>query len=637
MSSEGISQVFITFVLEKDANVAAQEVRDKVNRILPDLPKDIDQPFVEKFDPDSSPVMTIAVSAPSSIRDLTEYCDKVLRRQLESLPGVGQVLIVGGQARQINVQLDAMKMRSHRLTVADVARALQSQNLQVPGGSVKVGAKEYTLRTMGRVENVAQFEQIAVATHGQHTITIGDLGHVEDGGEELKSVARYNDTPAVLLNIRKQSGTNTVEVARLLKERLAELQKGDLKGRRITLVRDQSVFIQASVDTVKEHLVLGSILAAVVIFFFLANLRTTVIAALAIPTSIIAAFAVIYCMNFTLNSITLLALALSVGIVIDDAIVVLENIYRYIEEKDCTPREAAFAATKEIGLAVLSITLSLIAVFGPIAFMSGIVGRFLKSFGVTMSATILVSMIISFSLTPMLAARWLKLKRLRAADGGAGGDAAGGNGKPPAAAGKRQAAGSRQGVYHWIESGYLALLRFSLRRRWLVVACVAGMLALVPALLKAVPKNFLPDDDQAEFEVKVRAPEGTSLEATFVLVDRISRDVRRLGGVEYTLTSVADSDQRIANEGTVYVRMAPVARRRFTQFEMMDYVRQQILPPYRKQAPPHQREPGGGLFRRRHDAGRRAVHDRRPRHAAFGPVCAESDGRPSPDAGRRRR
>ena len=410
VSSEGISQVFITFVLEKDADIAAQEVRDKVNRILSDLPKDIEQPFVEKFDPDSMPVMTIAVSSPSSPRDLTEYCDKVLRRQLESLSGVGQVLIVGGQKRQINVHLDGLKMRSHRLTVADVAKALQSQNLQVPGGTVKAGQLEFTLRTMGRVTSMAEIEQITVENRGDHTITIGDLGQVEDGAEEIKSLARYNDTPAVLLNIRKQSGTNTIEVARLLKERLAELQKTAPKDRLITIVRDQSPFIQAAVDTVKEHLALGGLLAAVVIFFFLANIRTTVISALAIPTSIISAFSVVYFMGFTLNSITLLALALSVGIVIDDAIVVLENIYRYIEEKDCTAREAAFAATKEIGLAVLSITLSLVAVFLPIAFMGGIVGRFLKSFGITMSATILVSMIISFSLTPMLAARWLRRK-----------------------------------------------------------------------------------------------------------------------------------------------------------------------------------------------------------------------------------
>ena len=464
--------------------MAAQEVRDKVNRILPDLPKDIDQPFVEKFDPDSSPVMTIAVSSPSSIRDLTEYCDKVLRRQLESLPGVGQVLIVGGPGA---ADQRAVGRAETAVPSAHRGRRCPRPAVAEPPGARRLGqggGREYTLRTMGRVQSVAAFEQIAVATHGDHTITIGDLGHVEDGAEETKSLARYNDTPAVLLNIRKQSGTNTVEVARLLKERLAELQTGGPKDRRITLVRDQSVFIQASVDTVKEHLVLGSILAAVVIFFFLANIRTTVIAALAIPTSIISAFAAVYYMGFTLNSITLLALALSVGIVIDDAIVVLENIYRYIEEKECTPFEAAAAATKEIGLAVLSITLSLIAVFLPIAFMGGIVGRFLKSFGVTMSATILVSMIISFSLTPMLAARWLKLKRL-AGHGGDNphGDGPGGNGdgrgnRQPAAT--PQAARSRRGIYHWIESSYMTMLAFSLRRRWVVVACVAAMMAVVP-------------------------------------------------------------------------------------------------------------------------------------------------------------
>jgi HAE1 family hydrophobic/amphiphilic exporter-1 len=400
----------------------------------------------------------------------------------------------------------------------------------------------------------------------------------------------------VLLNIRKQSGTNTIEVARLLKERLAELQKSAPKDRLITIVRDQSPFIQASVDTVKEHLILGGILAAVVIFFFLANVRTTVIAALAIPTSIISAFSVVYFMGFTLNSITLLALALSVGIVIDDAIVVLENIYRFIEEKDCTPRDAAFAATKEIGLAVLSITLSLVAVFLPIAFMGGIVGRFLKSFGITMSATILVSMIISFSLTPMLAARWLRQKRSRAADhpstdvqSGVRGEfeptsltgvGAGDEDGSPSASAK---AASRSGAYAWIEGSYMALLRLALRHRWVVVLSVVGMLAMVPALMGRVRKNFLPDDDQSEFEVKVRAPEGTSLEATFVILDRIAREIRSLSGVDYTLTSVADDDQRIANSGTVYVRMAPLGQRRFDQFEMMNYIREEILPPFRKQ------------------------------------------------------
>ncbi len=309
------------------------------------------------------------------------------------------------------------------------------------------------------------------------------------------------------------------------------------------------------------------------IFFFLANIRTTVISALAIPTSIISAFAVVYYMGFTLNSITLLALALSVGIVIDDAIVVLENIYRFIEEKDCTPFEAAFAATKEIGLAVLSITLSLMAVFLPIAFMGGIVGRFLKSFGVTMSATILVSMIVSFSLTPMLAARWLKLKRrarpAAARPGGDGRRATAGRRPLPASRPAPEAAsttGSKAAT--WRSCGSRSAGAGSSCCAW------SACWPCCRVLLRHVRKNFLPDDDQSEFEIERPRPEGTSLEATFVILDRISRDVRRLGGVEYTLTSVADSDQRIANEGTVYVRMVPIGRRRFDQFEMMDYVRQ---------------------------------------------------------------
>lgn len=565
VSSEGISQVFISFVLEKNVDVAAQDVRDKISRILPELPEDIKQPTVEKIDPDAIPVITIAASAPESVslRQLTEYCDKTLRRRLESIAGVGQVSITGGQARRINIQLDPSKMRSQKLTIADVGRALTTQNLQIPGGSVKEGNKEFTLRTLGRVEDVRDLAKIAVANRNGHVITVGDLGVVEDGGEEMRSSARYSEgeseIPCVLLNVRKQSGTNTVEVARQIRQRFAELEKLKPAGYKLEIVRDQSVFIQTSVDTVNEHLILGAVFAALVIYFFLANLRTTIIAALAIPTSIVTAFAVVYYMDFTLNSMTLLALALSVGIVIDDAIVVLENIFRFIEEKSLSPFEAAFAATKEIGLAVLSITLSLVAVFLPIAFMEGIVGRFLKCFGVTMAATILASMIISFSLTPMLAARWLHR---------------------PAAPDPKHAHGSSKskGFYHWIEASYMLTLRVALRFRWLAAfGCVLLLVSIVP-LGKMVPKNFLPDDDQSEFEINVRSPEGTSLEAMQLILDRIARDVRKLDGVRYTIASAAEGEQRVANTGKVYVRMVDLRDRGFDQIAMMNHVRKSVLP-----------------------------------------------------------
>jgi hydrophobic/amphiphilic exporter-1 (mainly G- bacteria), HAE1 family len=574
VSSEGISQVFIQFVLEKDVDVAAQDVRDKVNRAMPELPRDVEQPTVEKLDPDAMPVLTIAVSAPepTTLRDITEYCDKVLRRQLESIGGVGQVMIVGGQARQINVQLDPLKLRAQKLTVADVSRALASQNLQMPSGSMKVGDTQYTLRTMGRVQNMQQMEAIAVANVAGRTITIGDLGRCEDSTEELQSASLYDDTPCVLLNIRKQSGTNTVEVAGLLKERLKELTKIAPQGYDVEIVRDQSVFIEAAVDTVKEHLIVGGILAAVIVFVFLTNIRATLIAALSIPTSIIAAFAVVKYMGFTLNSLTLLALTLSVGIVIDDAIVVMENIFRYIEEKKYTPFQAAVAATGEIGLAVMAITLSLIAVFLPIAMMEGIVGMFLKSFGITMAATILVSMLVSFTLTPMLAARWFKGPADDSANEGGGAAAIAGG---PAHGGEKSSKG--QVFYRVIEELYLAVLRFSLRNRWVVVLATVCCLLTLPVLLKVLPKNFLPDDDSSDFQVNLQAPEGTSLEATRVLVSRLAREIRQLDGVRYTIASVGDTEQRNPYQGTVYVRLVNIAQRDYGQLQLMDFVRKNIV------------------------------------------------------------
>lgn len=586
VSSEGISQVFVQFVLEKDGDVAAQDVRDKVNRILPELPKDIEQPTVEKLDPDSTPILTVAVSAPppATIRDITEYCDKVLRRQLETVNGVGQVMLVGGQARQINVNLDPMKLRAYRLTVADVARALESQNLQMPSGSMKIGPKEYTLRTMGRVESMKEMDAITVANRDGRTITIGDLGRSEDSTEELESASLYNDTPCVLLNIRKQSGTNTVEVANQLKARLKALQETMPKGYSVEIARDQSIFIKAAVETVEEHLILGGGLAAIIVFVFLANIRATVIAALSIPTSIIAAFAIVQYMGFTLNSLTLLALTLSVGIVIDDAIVVMENIFRYIEEKKYSPYDAAIAATGEIGLAVMAITLSLIAVFLPIAMMEGIVGRFLKSFGITMAATIMVSMLVSFTLTPMLAARWFK-KPKEEDEGDEGrlhqpSSAHAGNAESSHGGGSKG-----QVFYHAIESVYLVLLRFSLRHRWVVVLVTAACMATLPMLFRVLPKCFTPDEDSSEFQLSVQAPEGTSLEATQVIISRIARDIRRLNGVEYTISSVADTEQRNPYQGTIYVRLVKIADRVYGQLDIMDFVRKNILskPEYAKE------------------------------------------------------
>jgi HAE1 family hydrophobic/amphiphilic exporter-1 len=556
-SSEGISLVVIGFLLEKDTNIAAQEVRDKVNSVLPLLPKTIQQPRVDRFDPDAAPVLSLALSANRPIRDITEYADKVLRRQLESLDGVGQVLILGGRQRQINVWLDADRLRAYNVTVTDVSRALQAQNIEIPGGRMDQGPRSVTLRTRGRVQSVAEFNDIVVKQSGGHPIKIADVAQVEDGQADPETIANVNGSSAVLLQIRRQSGTNTVEVVDGINERLVQIKQALPPGYELRVVRDTSEFIKASIHNVEEHLVVGSILAALVVLLFLTNLRSTIISAIAIPTSIIATFGLVWYMGFTLNSLTMLALTLSVGIVIDDAIVVLENIYRFIEEKHDDQFKAAVDATEEIGLAVLATTLSLVAIFVPVAFMGGIVGRFMKSFGLTMAFAIMVSLLVSFTLTPMLSARWLRVDR------------------------GRDHHGSKDSrVFHAIDVFYTRLLEWAMSHRWAVAAlAVLVLLSSVP-LFAIANKNFLPFDDQSEFEINLRAPEGTSLESTDLITNRIANAVRAgVPEVAYTLVTIAGDPSKTRNVGNVYVRLRPIEERRRDQFTVMGLVRRDILPP----------------------------------------------------------
>jgi hydrophobic/amphiphilic exporter-1 (mainly G- bacteria), HAE1 family len=557
-SSEGVSLVMISFLLEKDTNIAAQEVRDKINSVLPLLPKTIQQPRVDKLDPDAAPVLSVALSANRPIRDVTEYADKVLRRQLESVGGVGQVLVLGGRQRQINIWLDADRLRAYNLTVTDVSRALQAQNVEIPGGRVDQGAQSLTLRTRGRVQSVAEFGDIVIREKDGHPVRIVDVARVEDGQADVETAANVNGEGTVVLNIRKQSGTNTVEVAREVKSRLEALKTSLPTGYNLRVVRDQSDFIEASINNVEEHLIVGSILAAVVVLLFLTNLRSTVIAAIAIPTSILATFGLMWYMDFTLNMLTMLALTLSVGIVIDDAIVVLENIYRFIEEKHENQIEAAIEATKEIGLAVLATTLSLVAIFVPVGFMGGIVGRFMKSFGLTMAFAIMVSLVVSFTLTPMLAARWLKVKRH----------------------GKDQHSSKDSKIFHAIDGFYTRLLEWSMAHRFIVAAIAVVVLISSVPLFSIANKNFIPQDDQSEFEINVRAPEGTSLESTEIIANRIANAVRqRLSEVDFTVVTVAGDPAKTRNLASIYVRLRPIEARKRDQLTIMEIVRNDIVKP----------------------------------------------------------
>src|SRR3990172_8328830 len=407
-TKEGISQVFVTFVLEKPVDVAANEVRDKVATILDDFPPGTNPPVIEKLDPDATPILAIVVSGQRSAREITEIADKRIKRQIETVRGVGSLTFVGDRKREIQIELDADRLAAYGLSVERVKQAIQQQNAEIPGGRITKGQREEGLRTLGRIERVEDFNRLIVADVKGAPIRVADIGRAVDGIEEPRTLSRLNGENAVSLLVRKQSGTNTVQVVDRVRQRLLEIRRTLPPDVRAVEVRDLSRFIPRSMKEVQEHLILGGILASIVVCFFIRNLRAAFIAALAIPTSIIGTFTLLKYMGFTLNNQTMLGLSLSVGIVIDDAIVVLENIFRYMEEEGVGPMEAAQQATREIGLAVMATTLSLVVIFLPVAFMSGIVGRFFNSFGLTAAFAILVSLFVSFTLTPSLSSRFLK-------------------------------------------------------------------------------------------------------------------------------------------------------------------------------------------------------------------------------------
>ncbi|MGI8555394.1 MAG: efflux RND transporter permease subunit, partial [Pyrinomonadaceae bacterium] len=412
-SSRGSSNVTLTFNLEKNPDQAYQEIQQKLATVANRLPETADPPVVRKSDPDSTPVLMYAISAPRNVVDLNDLVETQIQERIQSADGVGEVVIYGGRTRQIKVYIDPNRLQAYNLSVTDVANAIRSQNQELQGGNLIEGAKTSGLRTISKLTDVSQFNDIAITTRNGFPIKIKDIGRVENGAADATFAASLDGVQSISLAIRKQSGSNTIAVINAVKQRMAQIVPNLPPDIKVVVTRDQSEFIENSLHAIEEHLVLGGLFAAIIVFFFLWNIRSTVIAALAIPVSIIASFAAIAYLGYSLNQMTMLALTLMVGIVIDDAIVVLENIYRFVEEKGMNPFQAAIEGTREIGLAVLATTLSLLAVFIPVGFMSGIVGRFMSSFGLTSAAAIAVSLIVSFTLTPMLAARWIKSPKSR--------------------------------------------------------------------------------------------------------------------------------------------------------------------------------------------------------------------------------
>lgn len=541
-TKEGVSTVVIGFKLEKNGDIAAQDVRDKVSTLLPRLPVGTDPPVVEKFNLDAAPVVTLAVSGRRPLREVTEIAKKLIKEDLESVSGVGAVVLVGGQSRAINVWVDPASLRGRDLSVEEVRLALQRQNLELPGGRVDQGAREEVLRTLGRVEHPEDFADIIIANRNGYPVRIRDVGHVEDGVEEPRGLSRLDGDVAVSLVIQKQSGGNTVAVAEAVRARMETIRASLPSDIRVEVIRDQSKFIKGSIEEVKFHLVLAAFLVTGVIYLFIRDWRTTVIAGLAVPTSIIGTFAFMDFMGFTLNNMTLLGMILAVGIVIDDAVVVLENVFRHMEEYGRTGWEAASMATKEIALAVLATTLSLAVIFAPIAFMSGQVGRFFNSFGYVVGFAILLSMAVSFTLTPMLCARFLR-----------------------PLAGHGHGEGERK--TGWITRRYVGILAWSLRHRWVIVlATIACFLSTGP-LFVLVGTDFVPKDDQSEFEVSIIMPEGYSLDQASKISKEIEERLARLPGVINVFTTIGPTDgkspkgQGDVTMVNIYCRMTDLTER----------------------------------------------------------------------------
>ena len=548
-SDQGTSRVTITFTLERDIEAATQDVRDKLAQIVNLFPRDTRPLQITKMDPDAQPIFGFAVFGPRAPKELTEIAEKRVKQELETVKDVGSVGYNGERKREIQLLLNADRLNAYGLTVDQVRNAVTRQNVEIPGGQFTAGPADVAVRTMGRIKNVDDFNRIVIAYRADGSvITFADVGRVQDSVQEVRSATRLSGTPAIGVQVRKQSGTNTVEVVDRVQEKLQRIQSQLPQDIQISIGNDQSRFIRRSFEDIKLHLILGGLLASVVVFLFIRNIRVTFIAALAIPTSIIGTFTFMKIAGFTLNNMTMLALSLATGIVIDDAIVVLENIFRFVEEKGVTPKQAAADATKEIGLAVMATTLSLVVIFVPVAFMTGQIGRYFYSFGLTSAAAILLSMFVSFTLTPALCAMWLKPEDVKS----------------------DHSTTKSSGFYAKIDALYGKMLVWSLGHRAVMMG-IAGVVVLSAAFLYPyVGKELVPDDDQGEFSINVRLPRGTSYPRTEEFIKPIEKDVLALPALQRVMQNVN------SGSASFNIMMVPLEERKVSQQQLMIQARQML-------------------------------------------------------------
>lgn len=566
-SREGYSLVIIEFRLEKDGMEATNDVREKIAGIRNELPDNIEEPIVSQYDPTAQPIISIAVSGKRTPKDITEIAKNRVKKRLESVQGVGAVELIGGSEREILVALDPHRMESRGVTVADVQYGIQAANLEIPGGRVDESSREYLVRVMGRLERVSDFNNVIVKTSNGVPIYLQEIASVFDTTVEQRSLARLDGKSAVALSVVKQSGSNTVDVADGVDKVLAQLKTELPPDIQLTKVEDNSTFIRDSIHEILFNIQYGMLLAVIVIFLFLLDLRPTIIAGLSIPISLIATFTIMKLLGFTINVLTLLGLSLAVGILIDDAIVVMENIYRHIHMGK-SPMKAAMDATKEIGLAVMATTFSIVVVFVPVAFMEGLIGRFFYQFGMTVAFAVVISLFVAFTLTPMLSSRWLR-------------------------EGEEEGAYQPRGTglfariwgpifnllnywnraFDWFKPKYERLLAASLRTRWLVMFVAVASFVGSLYLGKFIGVEFMTETDQSKMAIDFQTPPGTNLHDTSERAASIEAAVRsNIPEVIASYVTIGSGNNPVT-DGRILLNLTPVTERTISARRLMDSVR----------------------------------------------------------------
>lgn len=554
-SLESISLVIIEFELEKDVDVAVQDVRDKIATIRTGLPDKLEEPIVSKLDFNALPVMILGVTGrdvplnqrDEEIRRITEYTKNTIQNRLQTITGVGAVQLIGGQEREIRVWLDAIKMRGYGLPVDLIAGAIASENISIPGGRIETDASEQVVSTEGELETIEDFNNLVITYQNGQPVRLRDIGYAQDGMEDLRSLSFVNDKRALGIEIRSISGANVVATADRVKEELAEINRILPDSINLEIIIDNSTFAKEALADVIDTMVIGGTLAILTILFFLRSFRTALISATVLPTAVIATFTFMNALGFTLNQLTMLALTISIGLLIDDAVVVIENIHRKLEDDQVSAREAAMKATSEIAMAVITATSTILGVFVPVAFMTGLIGRFFYEFGITVAVAVLMSLFISLTLTPMLSSLLLSSHK-----------------------------GKKRGIVYnaitsflrGLDGAYKGTLAFTLKHRFLTLVITIAIFYGSMMLMGMIPGEFLPAQDEGRFSVSVETPLGSSIYETERRVAEVRELLGTLPGINLMYTSIGGGQEGLVNQAQIVVDMVHLSEREFSQTDL---------------------------------------------------------------------